>query len=343
MLVLISFNFSQYFSTTRGLWMDKRIYLLTMIAFVVGMAELIIGGILDLIADDLHITIGQAGLFITIFSLIFAISAPILLIIYKGVERKKLTIIGLIIFFIGNLIAIFSETFTMLMLSRIVSAASGSLVVVLCINLASRMVEKAYRGRAIGLVVVGTSASLVLGLPIGVFLGQLFQWRTPFIFIAILTIVLLVAVFIYMEKINPRGVVPLRQQLATLKNNRLLFAHLTTFFFLAGHFTLYGYLTPYSQMMFQFSGTTISVLYLVYGIVAGCGGGIAGFASDRIGLKNVVYATTLFLAVILIVIPFTSSVSLFWPILIIWGVLSWGITPPIQTHIFTISPETSDL
>src|SRR5690625_489562 len=320
MLVLISFNFSQYFSTTRGLWMDKRIYLLTMISFVVDIAELIMCGILDLIADYLQITICQAGLFISMFSLVFAISAPILLIVYKKVERKKLTVIGLVIFFIGNIVAIFSETFTMLMVSRVISAASGSLVVVLCINLASRMVEKAYRGRAIGLVVVGTSASLVLGLPIGVFLGQLFQWRTPFIFIAILTVVLIPAVLIFMEKIHPRRVIPLKQQIATLKNNKLLFAHLTTFFFLAGHFTLYGYLAPYSKMMFQFGGTTISVLYLVYGLAAVSGGGIAGFASDRIGLKKVVYATVISLAVILFLIPFTTAVNLFWVVLVIWGV-----------------------
>src|SRR5690625_4182931 len=134
-----------------------------------------------------------------------------------------------------------------------------------------------------------------------------------------------------MEKINPRGVIPLKQQIATLKNNKLLFAHLTTFFFLAGHFTLYGYLTPYSQMMFQFGGTTISVLYLVYGLAAVSGGAIAGFASDRFGLNKVVYLTIILLAIVLFVIPFTASATLFWAVLIIWGVLSWAITPPVQS------------
>lgn len=32
--------------------MDKRVYFLTIISFIVGMVELIIGGILDLIATD---------------------------------------------------------------------------------------------------------------------------------------------------------------------------------------------------------------------------------------------------------------------------------------------------
>src|SRR5690625_2384007 len=282
--------------------MDRRIYLLTTIAFVVGMAELIIGGILDLVAEDLHITISQAGLSITIFSLIFAISAPILLLLCSKIERKRLTLIGLVMFLVGNIIAICSYNFEMLILSRIVSAASGSLVVVLCINLASRMVEKAYQGRAIGLVVMGTSASLVLGLPIGVLLGNILQWRTPFIFIAILTILLIVAVSLYMVQVPSQKAISLKKQISTLKNNNLLFAHLTTFFFLAGHFTLYGYLTPYTKMMLNFSGMTISILYLVYGIAAVSGGGIAGLVSDRYGLRRVVYIVITFLAVTLFII-----------------------------------------
>src|SRR5699024_10438315 len=94
--------------------MDKRVYFLMIVSFVVGMVELIIGGILDLIAEDLNVSIGQAGLLITIFSLIFAIAAPVLLVLTANIERKKLTIISLFIFLLGNIITIFSLTYTVL-------------------------------------------------------------------------------------------------------------------------------------------------------------------------------------------------------------------------------------
>src|SRR5690625_6137198 len=119
--------------------MDKRVYLLTTIAFVVGMAELIIGGILDLVAEDLQITISQAGLSITIFALVFAISAPILLLVCSKIERKRLTIIGLVVFFVGNIIAVCSFNFELLILFLIVFAYIVSLVVVFCIIFASRI------------------------------------------------------------------------------------------------------------------------------------------------------------------------------------------------------------
>lgn len=323
---------------------DKRVYMLTIIAFVVGMAELIIGGILDLVAIDLGISISNAGLLISVFAVVFAISAPIFLIIFAKVERTRLAFIALIFFLIGNIIAIFSPTFMMLIVARIISAASGSLVVVLCINLASNIVEPAFRGRAIGLVVMGVSGSLVLGLPIGVTLGNMFTWRAPFILIATLTVCLMIAMPVFLRKVPPKKAIPLRKQIATLKNYKISLAHLTTFFFLAGHFTLYGYLTPFTKTMLGFSGTTISILYFVYGIAAVSGGGLGGIAADRFGIRQTILIVISLLAFCLLIIPFTVNiVVLFWIILVFWGMMSWAITPPIQSHLILLSPETSDI
>lgn len=324
--------------------MDKRVYMLTAIAFVVGMSELIVGGILDLIATDLHIRVSTAGLLITVFAFVFAISSPILLVTFAKVERTTLIFFTLIVFLIGNIVAMTSVNFSMLLISRILSAASGSLATVLSINLASRVVEPAYRGRAIGLVVMGISGSLVLGLPIGVFLGNMFNWRIPFSLIALLTIVLLIGVKLSLERIAPVHVITLKEQLVTLKNKRVLFAHATTFFFLAGHFTFYAYLTPYTKSIMHFDGLTISILYLVYGVAAVSGGGLAGVLSDRIGIRKTLLVTIFILAISLFVIPFASgAMVVFWVLLIIWGIVSWGITPPIQSHLFAIATETSDI
>lgn len=324
--------------------MDKRVYMLTVMAFIVGMAELIIGGILDVIANDLDITVSEAGHLITIFALTFAIAPPILLVLFAKVERTQLTFIALIIFLIGISIAIFSSSFSLLMLSRIISAASGSLIVVLCINLASNIVEPAFRGRAIGLVVMGTSGSLVLGLPIGVLLGNIFHWRAPFILIAVLSLFLLFGVKLLMGKVEPRPVLPLKTQIATLKNNKILFAHFTTFFFLAGHFTFYAFLTPYAKNIIGFSATTISILYFIYGIAAVSGGGLSGAFADKFGVRRTLLSAILLLAVSLFLLPYSINfLPVFWLIVVVWGILSWAITPPIQSHLYEIANETADV
>ena len=141
--------------------MDKRVYLLTIVSFVVGMVELIIGGILDLVATDLGVSLGQAGLLITIFSVTFAISAPILSVLTAKIERKRLTLVTLFVFLVGNLVAVVSPSYSVLFISRMISAASSSLLIVLCVVMAANIVELQYRGRAIGIVNMGVSGSLV--------------------------------------------------------------------------------------------------------------------------------------------------------------------------------------
>src|SRR5699024_6670833 len=163
----------------------KRVYLLMVVSFIVGMVELIIGGILDLIAKDLHVSLGQAGMLITIFSLTFAISGQILLVLTAGYERKRLTMVFLLIFFLGHIVSTFSHTYSILFISRIISALSVSLRVIISLIIAPSIAETKYRGRAIGIVSLGVSGSILVGIPIGLFLGDSFSWRASFVLIAI--------------------------------------------------------------------------------------------------------------------------------------------------------------
>ncbi|MGY0693451.1 MFS transporter [Virgibacillus sp. FSP13] len=324
--------------------MDKRVYLLTIVSFVVGMVELIIGGILDLVATDLNVSIGQAGLLITVFSLVYAIAAPILLTITSNVERKRLTLLALLVFFLGNLIAVISPSYSILLIARIIAAASGSLLVVLCVTLASNIVEKKYRGRAIGIVFMGVSGSLVLGVPIGLMLGNAFGWRSPFILISVLTVLSMIGVYFFMGKIEPKPAIPFMKQLRTLKNRKILFAQLTTFLFLAGHLTLYGYLTPFLKTTMGLDGTWVSIVYLIFGVAAVTGGGVGGTLADRFGAKPTILSVTIVFGLSIFTIPYTTfALPIFLVVMIVWSMMSWAITPAMQSYLIEASPETSDI
>ncbi|MGM8364946.1 MFS transporter [Virgibacillus sp. W0181] len=322
--------------------MDKRVYLLTIIAFVVGMVELIIGGILDLIANDLQVTLGQAGQLISIFSLVFAISAPILLVVTSSVDRKRLTLYALTVFFIGNMIVLFSTSYAILLLARIIATASGSLLVVLSITLASSIVPQKYVGRAIGIVVMGVSGSLVLGVPIGLMLGNAFGWRAPFALICLLTILMILFVFFFMKPIDSKKAIPLKAQLATLRSRKILFTQLTTFLFLAGHIILYAYFTPFLKQIVGIGDSWISIIYLIFGIAAVAGGGLGGIITDRFGSIRVMLIVIAAFALTMFIIPYsTFALPIFLIVMIIWGTLSWAITPAVQSYLISSSPETA--
>ncbi|WNB92560.1 MFS transporter [Bacillus sp. NEB1478] len=324
--------------------MNKRVYLLTIVSFVVGMVELIIGGILDLIAEDLDVSLGKAGFLITVFSLVFAIAAPILLTVTSRIERKRLTLLALFVFLIGNALVIVSPTYSMLLIARILSAASGSLLVVLCVTIASNIVDEKYRARAIGVVFMGISASLVLGIPIGLMLGNAFGWRAPFILITVLTVFSILGVYLFMGQLDPKPSIPIFQQLRTLKKRKVLFAQLTSFLFLAGHLTLYGYLTPFLKMTLGLNGTWVSIVYLIFGAAAVFGGGFGGMLADRFGTKPTIISIIIVFGFSIFMIPYTTfAFPLFLVVMIIWSMLSWAITPAMQSYLIESAPETSDI
>ncbi|RDI47845.1 DHA1 family purine base/nucleoside efflux pump-like MFS transporter [Falsibacillus pallidus] len=324
--------------------LNYKVYILAIVSFIAGMVELIVGGILDLVADGLDISISTAGGLITIYSLVFAIASPILLTMTAKFERKSLLLWTLFSFLIGNILAMVSPTYTILFISRMISAASGSLLVVLCVTIASSIVQEQFRARAIGIIFMGISGSLVLGVPIGLVIGNAFGWRGPFVFIVFLTVLAMAGVYFLLEKIEPKPIIPLKQQLKTLKDSKILFAQLTSFLFLTGHLTLYAYLTPFLKTALNLNAEWISIFYFIFGISAVFGGGFGGWSADKFGSKKSILTFISIFAVVLFILPkMAFSMPLFAAIMVIWSMLSWAITPAQQNYLIESSPETADI
>lgn len=324
--------------------MNKKVYLLAIAAFVVGTVELILGGILDLIAADLQLSLAKAGYLISIFSLVYAISAPILLNVTARFERKKVYMYTLLIFLVSNLISAFSANFYMLMAGRALGAATGSLIFVLSLTLAARIVEPQYKGRAVGIITMGGSASLILGVPLGIFVGNIAGWREVFIFIAILTAIVMVAIGLVMQRVQPVPVVSLKRQFAALWNPRMLAIHATTLLVLAGHLTLYAYFTPFLQETIGASSTMVTFIYMMFGIAAVAGGGLGGVLSDRLHPAKAIVIVLIPFIVSMAVIPFSVELPLiaFLILLSIWSALSWTVTPVQNSLIIKTSPEAAE-
>ncbi|GIP23735.1 MFS transporter [Paenibacillus sp. J22TS3] len=324
--------------------MNFKIYILALACFVTGTVELIVGGILDLIANDLSISLSTAGQLITLYSVIFAISGPLLLAATSKIERKKLYQMALLVFIIGNVLSTLSPNFIVMLAARVLSAASSSLIVVLSITMASQMAEPSHRARAIGIIYMGVSGSLVLGVPLGMMLGNTFGWRAPFLMISILSALSMVAIQAFITKTPPEATVPLKEQLKSLKSGKIIFGQLISVLMLTGHLTLYAYLTPFLQETLHINASLLSLFYFIFGIAAVLGGGIGGWVTDKFGAEKSILAIVSIFAVVMFLMPL-STVSMYVCMLVmmIWSMLSWSISPSLQSYLIKSAPESANI
>jgi MFS transporter, DHA1 family, purine base/nucleoside efflux pump len=324
--------------------LNFRVFILAISVISVGLVELIVGGILPTIANDLHVSIGQAGQLITVFALVYALSGPILYTLTANIERKKLLLLTLGIFVLGNVITYMSPSFLFVMIARVLTAMSTALIIVLSLTIAAKIVQPKHRAKAIGLIYMGISSSLVLGVPIGIIVSDAFGWRMLFLFIGLMALLSMVLIAFTLERIEVEQVQSLKSQLKALRNKKMLTAHLTMLFMLAGHYTIYAYFTPFLESELGLHTQWISICYFIFGIAAVGGGAFGGSLADRFGSKVSIILVVASFAVILFALPFsTVSFPLFIVVMVIWAALSWSLAPPLQNYIVETDSESAGI
>ncbi|WP_038484062.1 MFS transporter [Collimonas arenae] len=324
--------------------MDRRIYLLALVAFIAGLDENIVGGILPLLAHDLKVSVSVVGQLTSIFSLSFALCAALLLSLTARFERRTLLQAALAIFATSNLAAALASNYASLFVLRIVSAASCSLIVVLCTTFASALVTPDYRGRAIGVIFMGISASLVLGIPFGIVLSEHLGWRLPFAAMAMLAAALIFWLQASLPQMTARQPLPLRRYWQQLTVPSLALAQLVSILMIAGHFTLFAYLAPYLGATLGLHGGNLSLMYALFGVSAVSGGYLGGWLSDRLGARRTMWLVPAVFTLVLASLPlFAGSLWLFLPVMMLWSSLSWSISPTVQSYLISTAPAASEV
>lgn len=320
------------------------IYLLALAVFLIGTIEYIITGIIEMVAADLHVSTGVAGLLVTSFALSAAIGAPIVIALTINVDRKKILLWMLSLFIVSNFITFLSPSFEMVLLSRMLQGLSGGIATVVAMGVATRLVETERRGSVIGLILMGLSSSLVLGVPLGTFLSDLIGWRALFVLISVITFIPLFVVYRSVPSIKEQEPVTIGMQLSLLKDKRIVIAVVITLFYVGAYSTLFTYLTPYLQASAELTMAQISGILLLAGICSFMGSSIGGKVADKKGPKFTILIGLMLQVIMLSSLAFIGAnlVALI-AVMMVWMIATWSTSPAQQLYLVTLVPKSPDI
>ena len=312
--------------------MPRGVLSLAVAAFAIGVTEFIVVGILPSIAKDLHISIESAGSLVSLYALALAVGTPLLVIALSRLPRK-LALLGLMtVFLAGNLLAALSHTFELLLAGRVITAVAHGTFFAIGATVAANLVPKAQAGRAISVMFAGLTLAMVIGVPLGSFLGNLMGWRLPFFAVAALAALGLGAMARWLPAELAQGAGgKAATQLAALGSGPILTMMAVTVFGFGSSFAAFTFITPILTDITGFSATMASALLIVFGAATFVGNLGGGYLTSHYGWQKALRLMLLLLAATQVGVALAiGSQPMMVAMLFVWGVFAFGLTPALQ-------------
>lgn len=320
--------------------MNPRIFFLALGTFAIGTEGYVIAGVLPHIADNLGVSLGSAGLLVTAFALVYALGSPVLSSLSARWPRRKVLLAALAIFTLANGLAALAPTFGLLIGARIVAALGAALYTPLASAAAVALARPERRGQALSIITGGLTVAIVLGVPIGTFVGQAFGWRMTFVLVAALSSIALLGAAMMLPEIPAGPTLTLRARLAPLTRPAVLFALALSTLWITGAFTVYTYLAPLLEQIGHMGEAGIRVMLLVFGLSSMVGAFLGGFSADHWGVRLSIAASLVGVALSLFLLPVLAATAVGAGLLmVLWGIAGWSVTAPQQHRLITLAPE----
>ena len=276
-------------------------------------------GILPQVAEHYQISIDKAGVLLSAFALIIALTGPFMALLTSGFDRKKVMMTALSIFLITGIVSAFAPPFWLLLLVRILPAFLQPVYIAVAIAVATAGATEKKKNELMGIVLGGIAIAMVTTVPLATYLASKITWEVSFMVQAAVT---LIALFAIMKGL-PSMPVPEKKsygsQLKILTNRSFIISTAMNFFMIAAWFSTYSYFADYLITTKDMNTEMVSYMLLLFGVT----GIFSNWLSGKMLNKNIPRTTAFFLSGTLI-IPlalYTSDGSSIVTILVIaiWG------------------------
>lgn len=273
-------NFSPYQKAVIGM--------LAFLQFAVILDFMLMSPLGAVIMPTLSITPSQFGLVVSAYAFSAGISGLLTAGFADRFDRKRLLLFFYSGFILGTLWCGMAQSFESLLLARVVTGLFGGVIGSIVLAISTDLFPPEMRGRVMGFIQTAFAASQVLGIPMGLYLSNHWNWHVPFLVMAAMG---LIGGLIVSWKLKPvTDHLKIAQEHSawmhlwhTVTEPRYQIAFATTALLMTGGFMLMPFSSAYLVANLGIDLHHLPTVYLITGFCSIFIGPLIGRMADRVG------------------------------------------------------------
>lgn len=311
--------------------------------FSVVTTEMLPVGLLTPVAEDLGASTGTAGLMISLPAVLAAVFAPLVVIAAGGIDRRRILCALLGLLLVANLASALAPDIGSLLAARVLVGFCMGGIWAIAGGLAARLVPAQRIGLATSIIFGGVAAASVLGVPLGVLIGDAWGWRSAFIAMALFSAAVM-ALHVWVVPALPVSTSVRPRQFAQQLGHRGLQRGLgLTLLLVSGHFIAFTYVRPLLTSVSGVDTSWIGALLFGYGLAGIVGNFLAGPLAARHPRGTLLaIASSLLLTPVLFLwmgsTPAGGSV-----LMLVWGLAYGGVSVGLMGWMMKAVPQAVEI
>ena len=324
------------------------IFILAITQFTVILDFMVMSPMGDMLMKSLSLKPDQFGYAVSAYAFSAGISGLLTAGFADRFDRKKILLFFYTGFILGTLSCGMAHTYPLLLAARIITGLFGGVIGSVSMAIITDLFDIHHRGRVMGFIQLGFGASQVLGIPISLYLANIWGWQAPFLMVAALGTVIVLLIFIKLQPVTKHLAMqhdrsPFMHLWHTVAKRNYRIGFLATAMLSIGGFMMMPFGSAFAINNLHISQAQLPILFMVSGVSSLIIMPLVGKLSDRID-KFTIFTIASVWMMVMVVIYTHLSVTPLWEvicfnILMMMGIMSRMIP---STALATAIPEMYD-
>jgi predicted MFS family arabinose efflux permease len=290
-----------------------------------------------------HISTQQFSLIVSSYSYSAFASGIIAAFVIDNFDRKRSLLFGYSGFIIGTLLCGIAPDYKFLIAARILAGLFGGLIGAQVLSIVADTFPYEKRGRAMGSLMAAFSVASVLGVPLSLYIANIFSWHAPFILVAVMGFALIPFTIKFIPPMrghlqHNKGRKPTEAFLIIFSRKNALIALSLSALIMFGHFLIVPFLNPFMEFNVGFSKNEIPLTYVVGGIATLFSAPIFGRMADKYGKLKIFTTCSLLTLPFVYFIANMPAIAFYYVLIVsgIWFVVANGRSIAAQAMISNV-------